>query len=836
MAETLKNIIELIEPETAFQETIKNRIKSIKSFKNFGPPDICYLTKEFQKSLSFSKQTNKSGFLHYIYGLDVSSPAAVSAYLKKMLQLQEKEKTWFSNGRWKITRGLFCIYDVFSKVDIHVEIAIPGGMKYYGYKNDETLISVDENLWERGYISSILRFMNLEERKKAFKIYDVLNNKDYLQNFLHSYQQFHLYQKGYSYNLDSGIEGNLQNLGNKPIFTIINYLMKRKLADIAKGFLEKIVVFDPKISVFMSLIYENLGKLPEAIENLAKSLFKHPHTIVLLYKQAQLLLKFRKIDLALTLAKIIVQLNPESFEAWMLLNECYFSKKNYTMVLLTMNSTPITPTTSENSTLTENFNLLCTAPEEKKESNLYEFCFTPNENTAKFIRFSEELLLAHQEYLEENERLQQRMERLSFIKLEPQEKKLYEFLVRVETQLGWDKLLSLRGELFYMESDSNHVEFLNKNQEDYVIDYKEPEKQEDEQPNNNVNEDTDDEQEHPLPSFLQNEEDNDEQIRKLKNKLNVINKETNKTLNLWDQRRPKKITELSNETFETEAGQLQVRPQEENLENIPEINEENKGDLTKDPEKENEKQEEPEKEEKKENPKNKLETNAREIQNQNPHETSNLLNKETKTRIVNDPTKKIIESFTRPIEDNFSPDSSGSFKRLCSKTMDSLFLSLFEDLNTFYEWEAEDGLEKDQKKAKQNEDLGIPQFNGIIWVHRGLLAERLQRDQAAEIAYRKAVEAGFNYFAWYRLINLYRKEKTWKAVIVCVGEITEEIEHEGISLDCNLPRWIEEVILECLDDIGNKKFVEIIKEINFKNDALNKLLRDYESSRIGFKN
>lgn len=835
MAETLKNIIEIIEPESLFQETIKNRIKSIKNFRNLGPPDICYLTKEFQKSLSFSKQTNKSGFFHYIYGLDVSSPASVSAYFKKMLQLQEKEKTWFSNGRWKITRGLFCIYDVFSKVDIHVEIAIPGGMKYYGFKCDETLINVDENLWERGYISSILRFISLEERKKAFKIYDILNNKEYLQNFLHSYQQFHLYQKAYSYNIDSGIESNLQNLGNKPIFTIINYLMKRKLTDIAKGFVEKIVVFDPKISVFISLIYENIGKIPEAIENLANSLAKHPHTIVFLYKQAQLLLKYRKLDLALTLAKIIVQLNPESFEAWMLLNECYFSKKNYIMVLLTMNSTPIVQVVSENSILTENLNLLCTIPEEKKESNLYEFCFVPNENAMKFIRFSEELLLAHQEFLEENERLQQRMDRLSFTKLEPQEKKLYEFLVRIEAELGWDKLLNLRGELFYMESDSNHVEFLNKNQEDYVIDYKEPEK-EIEQQINNVNEDTDDEQEHPLPSFLQNEEDNDEQIRKLKNKLNVINKETNKTLNLWDQRRPKKITELSNETFETEAGQQQVRPLEENLENIPEINEENKGDLTKDPEKENEKLEEPDNEERKDNPKNNPETLAQ-AHNQNPQETSNLLNKETKSRTINDPTKKILESYTKPpAEDNDDPNSSGSFKRLCSKTMDSLFLSLFEDLNTFYEWEAEEGLEKDQKKTKQNEDLGIPQFNGIIWVQRGLLAERLQRDQAAEIAYRKAVEAGFNYFAWYRLINLYRKEKTWKAVIVCIGEITDEIEHDGISLDTNLPRWIEEIIIECVDEIGTKKFVEIVKEINFKNDALNKLLRDYESSRIGIKN
>ena len=831
MAETLKNIIEAQEPESLYQEAIKSRIKSIKTFQDFGPADLCYLTKEYQKSLSFSKQPAKMGFYHYVYGLDASSPASVSAHLKRLLQMQEKEKTWFSSGRWKITKGTFCIYDAFSKVDIHVEIGIPGGMKLYSYKGDESLVSVDEPLWERGHISSVLRYIR-REPSKVFKIYEILASKEHLMSFLETFKAFHLKHRNLCYSFDGNAEINLDFLGNKPLYIIVEYLINRRLMEIAKKFLEKMIEFDPKTLVFMSHLQENMGKLPEAIQNLGKGLSKHPHTIIFLFKQAQLLLNFRKIDLALELAKIVVQLNPESFESWLLLTNCYYAKKNYPMVLLTMNSTPImiNPIASPqvNSPIETKPNPHeFTNPEEKNEPNIYEISFVPHSKNIKFTRFSEELILAHQEYLEENERTQQKLERLACLKLEAQERKLYEFLVKMESDLGWDKLLSLRGELFFMESDGNRLDYFPRNLEDYVIDYGD-ETDNVQQEVNKINDSSDEDQEHQLPSFLQNDEDNDEQIKKLKIKLNVINKETNKTLNLWDQRRSKKITELSNETFETEGPAQQIKPNEENLPKIPEIPEESKGD-------QKEKSEEnKEIEEDKQEP----QAIAKNVEKEN--EATNLMKNEEvlNTKI---PSKENIERISNPQEIIMSktqePCPEGTLKRLCSKTMDTLFLSLFEDLNTYYEWEAEEGFEKEQQKApKQGEDLSMPQFNGIIWILRGMLAERLYKEEAAEIAYRKSVETGFNLFAWYRLIKLYGSKKSCKAVMVCVGEVLEEFEHDGLKINGSLPRWIEEIVLDCIAEIGIKKFYELLKELNLINDAMNKLVREAENWKITFKN
>ena len=53
-----------------------------------------------------------------------------------------------------------CIFDSFSRNDIHVEVNIPGSIRIYGYTNENNLITVNDRLWEKAYVSSVLRSMN----------------------------------------------------------------------------------------------------------------------------------------------------------------------------------------------------------------------------------------------------------------------------------------------------------------------------------------------------------------------------------------------------------------------------------------------------------------------------------------------------------------------------------------------------------------------------------------------------------------------------------------------------------------------------------------------------
>lgn len=80
-------------------------------------------------------------------------------------------------------------------------------------------------------------------------------------------------------------------------------------------------------------------------------------------------------------------------------------------------------------------------------------------------------------------------------------------------------------------------------------------------------------------------------------------------------------------------------------------------------------------------------------------------------------------------------------KRLCYK-VDKLFTILFEDLNLLCDWE------NDEKRRGTTDK----QQAGILWIHRGILAERLNRKRLAERAFRNGIEKGFSLYAWSRLL------------------------------------------------------------------------------------
>jgi len=171
MANSIRNLPEFIENEILYENALKLRRKSLSSFSLLGPPDLCYLTKDFQRSLNISfNKASSFGFYHYNYGLCPSSPAAVSAYITKLLKDQEIENNWFSNGKWMISKACYCMFDIFTRTDIYLEIMFPGGMRLYGIMINEEITQIDEKSWETGYISSVLRAMQ-PEKLPMIKLY-----------------------------------------------------------------------------------------------------------------------------------------------------------------------------------------------------------------------------------------------------------------------------------------------------------------------------------------------------------------------------------------------------------------------------------------------------------------------------------------------------------------------------------------------------------------------------------------------------------------------------------------------------------------------------------------
>lgn len=134
-------------------------------------------------------------------------------------------------------------------------------------------------------------------------------------------------------------------------------------------------------------------------------------------------------------------------------------------------------------------------------------------------------------------------------------------------------------------------------------------------------------------------------------------------------------------------------------------------------------------------------------------------------------------------------------KRLANK-IDKLFAMLYEDLNHLIEWELEE-----KKKAEEQKPNAFS-YGGLVWVHRGMLAERMSRKRLAEKAFRCAVERGFSLYTWYRLLNIYQQTYNPKACLVCIAEVFDQADDDGIENFSKIPAWIESVLFKLVSTNG----------------------------------
>jgi hypothetical protein len=123
---------------------------SIAAFRELGPPDLCHVIKTTGKAgqkevrcryfACLSTQTHpfslQIGSYHYVSGVDASSSASLAAYLNSLNYTVEETPGWFfgsttTKSPWKIRGGVFCSFNAFSRVDVRVEVKIPGGVEAY---------------------------------------------------------------------------------------------------------------------------------------------------------------------------------------------------------------------------------------------------------------------------------------------------------------------------------------------------------------------------------------------------------------------------------------------------------------------------------------------------------------------------------------------------------------------------------------------------------------------------------------------------------------------------------------------------------------------------------
>ena len=100
------------------------------------------------------------GSYHYVSGVDASSSATLAAYLHSLTNNIESSSTWLggkTKSEWKITKGCFCSFNAFSRVDVRVEVKIPGGVEAYVIDQRNERHNLTQRLWTEVYLSALLR-------------------------------------------------------------------------------------------------------------------------------------------------------------------------------------------------------------------------------------------------------------------------------------------------------------------------------------------------------------------------------------------------------------------------------------------------------------------------------------------------------------------------------------------------------------------------------------------------------------------------------------------------------------------------------------------------------
>lgn len=150
MTDTLRGLPENIEGQ--FGESIVSRDEALiilAQSPGLGPPDLCWLQKNYRSLLTGSAGEAK-GYYHYALGVDVSSSAAIAAYFAGITALAESVsfvQGFFSASETKVDRGFYSCYDPFTRMDVRIELNIPGGVVSGAMDSEGNVHDVTPDLW-----------------------------------------------------------------------------------------------------------------------------------------------------------------------------------------------------------------------------------------------------------------------------------------------------------------------------------------------------------------------------------------------------------------------------------------------------------------------------------------------------------------------------------------------------------------------------------------------------------------------------------------------------------------------------------------------------------------
>ncbi|KAJ2777115.1 bud site selection protein [Coemansia javaensis] len=360
----LQDVPDIFENEIG--EALAARTEGLGMIRELGPPDLCHIVKVH----SSNRNEADIGSYHHVLGVDTSSSASLAAYINSLQYSLSDKPGWFgATNAWKIASGTYCAYNAFSKVDLRVQIKIPGGVDALAITAQGERKEVTDELWRECHVSSILRAI-LYSDPAAYSVTGlrrltlVANPRDETRMVEALMDQFH----------------NGWRLGSNPETQVAsparNYLVDGLMAFFAgqerftdcaaeilaplayapqggrqhsqaqpdvgarKGSLE-FKGIDPEVASLLAEAYMDGDEEVKAVRVMHQALKAKPSCYPMLHTQAEFLRRKKRLGAARTVALMAVKYAPSEFQAWARLTEIYIDDGDYENALLSLNTCPM---------------------------------------------------------------------------------------------------------------------------------------------------------------------------------------------------------------------------------------------------------------------------------------------------------------------------------------------------------------------------------------------------------------------------------------------------------------------------------------------------------------
>ncbi|GBE87348.1 Uncharacterized protein SCP_1100230 [Sparassis crispa] len=337
---SFKDVPEIFEVELG--ESLAARTESLSTFRELGPPDLCHVVKSTGRS-----GQRDIGSYHYVSGVDASSSASLAAYINSLTYAIEDDSGWFSKGSaWKVRNGCYCCFNAFSRVDVRVDVKIPGGVHAYIVdlrgERHETTPDEGQEMWQETYLSAILRAILYSDDPaywlEAYRKLDPITTPESELRFLQAAEV--LFMKGWQVGSEPEIQVATV-VSNHLTTAVMKYFGDSGRYQYAANLFEKISAKEPEVSSLLAKSYIGMNEEVKAVQIMAAAIKQTSQSYTLLHVQCDFLRSKGNHEWALKLAKQAVNCAPSEFVTWEKLTEIYIDLGQYEAALLTLNSCPM---------------------------------------------------------------------------------------------------------------------------------------------------------------------------------------------------------------------------------------------------------------------------------------------------------------------------------------------------------------------------------------------------------------------------------------------------------------------------------------------------------------